>query len=102
MSRLSGIEEFACPPLRDKAEPLGPPPNDLPDCMMPDGAEPCGAYIKQYGELMAAERRLRRIAAIIELVDNRSMAADGPVIQTMKEMTQAEMTMIYNLAKGAA
>ena len=42
--------------------------------------------------------RLDRIAAIIEAVDHRAMAADGPVTPTLEEMNQKEMTEIYSLA----
>ena len=45
-------------------------------------------------------QRLREIAEIIEQVDNRAMAADGPVTPTLQEMTQKEMSQIYALAKG--
>lgn len=45
-------------------------------------------------------RRLRTIAAIIELVDLRCMAADGPVSDTREEMTADEMRQIYRLATG--
>lgn len=45
-------------------------------------------------------QRLERIAAIIEAVDNRCMAADGPVTPTLKEMTQAEISEVYALAKN--
>lgn len=44
-------------------------------------------------------RRLRRIAQIIEDVDNRCLAADGPVTPTLQEMTVDEMREIYGLAK---
>lgn len=44
--------------------------------------------------------RLARIAEIIELVDQRAMAADGPVTPTLQEMTQAEISEIYRLATG--
>lgn len=48
---------------------------------------------------LATERgRLARIAEIIEAVDNRCMAADGPVTPTLSEMTQAEISEIYKLA----
>ena len=86
--------------------PLPPPPGEgrvtdlLPDCMMPDGGEPCVGYTQEFGARMEADRRLRRIAAIIEHVDNRCMAADGPVTPTLQEMTQAEISMIYALASG--
>lgn len=44
--------------------------------------------------------RLAKIADIIEDVDTRCAAADGPVTPTLKEMTQAEMSAIYALAKN--
>lgn len=72
----------------------------LPDCMMPDGGETCRGYLNQFGENMNMRRRLRRIEAIIEFVDNRCMATDGPVRATLQEMTQAEISQIYVLAKG--
>ena len=43
-------------------------------------------------------RRLKRIAEIIEDVDQRCMAADGPVTPTLQEMTQDEISEIYKLA----
>lgn len=46
-------------------------------------------------------RRLHAIAQIIEAVDNRCMAADGPVTPTLKEMTADELKKIYKLAKHA-
>lgn len=73
---------------------------NLPDCMMPDGAEPCEGYLRQFGENMNMRRRLDRIIAIIEFVENRCMATDGPVTPTLQEMTQAELTQIYVLARG--
>jgi hypothetical protein len=44
--------------------------------------------------------RLRRIREIIELVDNRAIAADGPVTPTLEEMKQSEISEIYHLAGG--
>ena len=44
--------------------------------------------------------RLAAIAGIIEVVDQRCLAADGPVTPTLREMTQAEISEIYRLAKG--
>lgn len=49
---------------------------------------------------MSAKKRLMRIAEIIEIVDNRCMAADGPVTPTLKEMQQSEISEIYALASG--
>lgn len=47
---------------------------------------------------MQLSERLERIAEIIEAVDNRCMAVDGPVSPTLSEMTQAEISEIYALA----
>lgn len=44
--------------------------------------------------------RLREIADIIESVDQRCAAADGPVSDTRHEMTDKEMRRIYRLAIG--
>jgi hypothetical protein len=51
---------------------------------------------------MTPEERLARIALIIERVDNRAMATDGPVTPTLEEMTQEEISSIYKLAIGAS
>lgn len=47
---------------------------------------------------MNPEERLKRIAEIIEAVDRRCMAADGPVTPTLSEMQQEEISEIYELA----
>lgn len=52
------------------------------------------------GETMEEKERLARIASIIESVDNRCMAADGPVTPTLQEMTQDEISRIYALSRG--
>ena len=44
--------------------------------------------------------RLKRIQEIIESVEQRAMAADGPVTNTRHEMSDAEMLSIYELACG--
>lgn len=49
---------------------------------------------------MTPTQRLARIAQIIENVDLRCMAADGPVTPTLQEMTQDEISRIYALARG--
>lgn len=46
------------------------------------------------------EVRLARIAAIIEAVDTRCMAVDGPVAPTLEVMAQEEISAIYALARG--
>lgn len=50
--------------------------------------------------ILALEERLQRIATIIERVDNRCLATDGPVSRTCDEMTDDEMREIYRLAVG--
>ena len=50
----------------------------------------------------AAAARLAEIARIIEDVDNRCLAADGPVTKTRHEMTDDEMRKIYQIAKEGA
>jgi len=47
---------------------------------------------------MTPKQRLFEIARIIEVVDIRCMAADGPVSKTLEEMTQKEISKIYQLA----
>ena len=44
--------------------------------------------------------KLRQIADIIDLVENRCLAADGPVTNTRHEMTDDELRRIYVLAGG--
>ena len=44
--------------------------------------------------------RLDGIVQIIEAVDRRCMAADGPVTQTKDEITAEELKKIYRIAKG--
>lgn len=48
---------------------------------------------------MTPIKRLKKIAELIEAVDNRAIAADGPVPPTRQEITDAEMRTIYRLAK---
>ena len=48
---------------------------------------------------LSNKERLRRIAQIIEAVDDRCTAADGPPTPTHKEITLAEVRKIYRLAK---
>lgn len=45
-----------------------------------------------------AINKLKKIASIIDDVDNRCLAADGAVTRTLEEMTQEEISKIYNLA----
>lgn len=47
-----------------------------------------------------ALERLERIAEIIEAVDRRCAAVDGPVTSTLQEMEQHELSTIYALARG--
>ncbi len=48
---------------------------------------------------MTETQRLAEIAEIIEAVDQRCMAADGPVTPTLREMQQREISRIYELAR---
>lgn len=50
-------------------------------------------------EIEALEKRLRDIRSIIESVENRCMAADGPVTNTRDEMTDEELRRIYRLTE---
>lgn len=47
-----------------------------------------------------AKARLQSIKEIIDSVENRCMAADGPVTNTRREMTDDELKRIYRLAGG--
>ena len=52
---------------------------------------------------MKRRERLARIAKIIEDVDNRIMAVDGPIgdpREFQREVTDREMKNIYRLASG--
>lgn len=57
---------------------------------------------KHQRELLELRLYLDTIKEIIEDVDHRAMSADGPVTPTLKEMTQAEMTEIYENAVGGS
>ena len=48
---------------------------------------------------MGPEERLKRISQIIWNVANRCMVADSPVISALDEMTQAEISEIWELSK---
>lgn len=50
---------------------------------------------------MSATQRLAEIRRIIEDVDHRAMACDGPVTPTLQEMTLAEIRRIYKLTEEA-
>ena len=45
------------------------------------------------------DQRLQKIAEVIEAVDARCMAVDGPVTETKDEITSKELMQIYKLAK---
>ncbi len=49
---------------------------------------------------LTPKERLEHIVEIIESVDQRCMAADGPVTPTLNEMRQEEISEIYELALG--
>lgn len=52
-------------------------------------------------EVSYLRERLAKIAAIIEAVDQRAAACDGPVTPTLQEMTQEEISQIYRLAHSS-
>jgi hypothetical protein len=47
-----------------------------------------------------SKARLASIKEIIDTIENRCMAADGPVTNTRNEMTDEELQRIYRLAGG--
>ena len=52
------------------------------------------------GPFWTPEMRLKAIAEILEVVDNRCMAVDGPVSKTKDEITDNEFRRIYLLSKA--
>ena len=58
------------------------------------------SFAKRLAWWMERDARRREIARIIEGVDNRCMAVDGPVTPTRLEITDKELKDIYALAKG--
>ena len=63
---------------------------------------PRAAVVTEASKAQSAWRRHRlgEIQRIIEAVDDRAMANDDEVPTTMQEMTQAEMSRIYDLSRG--
>ncbi len=61
------------------------------------GAKAANQFIKERNDF---KRRLTQIAQIIEAVDDRCLAADGPVTPTNQEITIDEIRKIYRLAGG--
>lgn len=59
-----------------------------------------GKILGDEADLFAATR-LERICNIIEGVEIRCMAVDGPTTPTLKAMNEDEMRRIYELAKGS-
>ena len=55
---------------------------------------------KECVECKRLRKLLCQISDIIEHVDNRCMAADGPITSTLQEMKHSEISKIYKLAKG--
>lgn len=51
---------------------------------------------------MTEAERLKAIVDIIERVDDRCLAADGPVPKTRRQIKDEEIVRIYRLAKGYA
>lgn len=55
---------------------------------------------KETSPSLTPEQRLSAIADIIEAVDTRASAVDGPVTPTDQEITLKEIQEVYRLAKG--
>ena len=49
---------------------------------------------------MTASERLAAIADVIEGVERRCLAADGPVTPTTQEITEDELRQIWTLTQG--
>ncbi len=62
--------------------------------------EGCGCRTSLSTLTMPLRQRLDAIKALIERVDNRCMAADGPVPPKRVEITDDEMRKIYALSGG--
>lgn len=56
--------------------------------------------LEEIAKAARLQKRLDRIRAIIEAVDDRCLAADGPVTPTLREMTVDEIRAIYALSRG--
>jgi hypothetical protein len=50
--------------------------------------------------MLTPTQRLKEIAELIEAVDNRCLAADGPVAGFAEMIEQIEFRRVYLLAKG--
>jgi hypothetical protein len=70
----------------------------------PDG-DPHGECAAEIQRLKRDNEHLRKsmqlILGVIDGVEQRCMAADGPVTPTCDEITDAELRVIYELAKVA-
>jgi len=73
-------------------------PEDVKFLICPAGFDAEWEVIPEIPELIRLRQRLERIAKIIYAVDERCLAADGPVTKTLQEMTVKEMIEIYKIA----
>lgn len=48
----------------------------LPDCMMPDGADPCKGYQQCHAALTAAQEEIKRLREALDKIDNKSAYQD--------------------------
>jgi hypothetical protein len=85
------------PPPRGIKRPPPPPAPPLIGCVQHD----CQNCASTAEAIAKARQRVQIITDVIEMVDNRAMAADGPVTPTREEITDDEMRRIYKAAKGA-
>jgi len=74
---------------------------EVPKRLIPELFREAVARINERDARLAElEKRLNAIASTIEYVDERCMAADGPVTPTRIAMTDKEMRAIYKHARG--
>lgn len=98
---LLGFKRFVHRRLDEAGVPTHPDgPHSKEGCRIGDRLDLVLAQYVEPNEFYKRHVRLARIAEIIEQVDVRAMASDGPVSPTMQVMTQDEISAIYALAKG--
>ena len=87
---------FDCEAARKRAVTILPTPTTPPVTL----SEARLLLLALTARIAEVEAERARIAQIIESVDQRCMAHEGPVARTLDEMTQKEISAIYALAMG--
>ncbi len=83
-------------------------PNDeVPSTMadiLKEHIEQCSKHpmAKMKRRLDVAQRKARIVCEIVESVENRCMAADGPVTPTLQEMSEEELRELWQAANAIA